>query len=388
MDMTRNSKIYILLTIGTVSALGPFVTDFYLPSLPALAGYFTTTASLVQLSLTFSMIGLAVGQLLIGPLSDKYGRKRPLMHSMVLFCISTICCILSPNIYIFLFFRLIQGLSGAGGVVISKAIAADLYEGMELSRFFSILSAVQGLAPICAPILGGIMLEYMDWRGIFAVLLAIGIALTLVLLKFRESQPETTRAQDDIGAIFRNYIPVLRNRRFMLYVMVQAFAMGVMFSYIAASPFIFQTHFGLTPLAYSLCFGINALGIMAGSLAAAKFNTPSVALHVGVRGFLFLGCAVAATFIAGSVRAVEAALLIMLFFLGLILPSSTTLALELERNNSGNASAVMGFMMFLFGGVLSPLTGLGNMLYSTSAIIVVCCVAAWLMEKKVYLSNQ
>lgn len=383
MNMTRNSKIYILLTVGIVSALGPFVTDFYLPSLPALAEYFSTTASLAQLSLTFSMIGLAIGQLLLGSMSDKYGRKRPLMWSMALFCLSTIGCLLASSIYLFLLFRLLQGICGSGGVVISKSIAADLYHGSELTRFFSMLSAVQGLAPICAPVFGGILLQYMDWRGIFVVLLGVGILLIFALSPFRESLAVKERAKDNIGAFFYNYLTVLRNRRFMLYVLVQAFAMGMMFSYIAASPFIFQQHFGLSPLAYSICFGVNALAIMAGSLVVAKFRSAADALRVGVCGFLLFGCIVAVTLIIGSIWVVEAAILVLLFFLGLILPSSTTLALELERHNSGNASAVLGFMMFLFGGVLSPLTGLGNMLYTTGIIVVICCVATWWMERKI-----
>lgn len=386
MSEVRNSNTYILLTVGTVSALGPFVTDFYLPSLPALAGYFSTTASLVQMSLTFSMIGLAVGQLLLGPLSDKYGRKPPLVWSMALFCLSTVGCFLSPDISVFLVFRLIQGLSGAGGVVISKSVAADLYRGHRLAHFFSMLSAVQGVAPICAPVLGGLLLEWTDWQGIFLVLLAIGLLLTGVLLKFRESLPAEKRADGDIGTTLRNYIAVLRNRRFMRYVLVQAFAMGVMFSYIAASPFIFQQHFGLSPLAYSLCFGVNALAIMGGSLAVVKFRTTVDALTIGVKGFLWAGCVVAAALVFGSVWMVEATLLVLLFFLGLILPSSTTLALELEPLNSGKASAVLGFLMFLVGGVLSPLTGLGNMLHTTALIILACCAAVRWTERRTIAS--
>ena len=181
MKETLNSKLYILVVIGIVSAFGPFVTDFYLPALPVLAGYFDTTASLVQLSLTFSMVGLAVGQLVIGPLSDKYGRKKTLMASLVLFCISTIGCLYASDIYVFIFFRLLQGLSGAGGVVISKSIATDLYEGRELTRFFSMLSSVQGIAPVCAPVLGGVLLEVTDWKGIFWILVLIGILLIMAL---------------------------------------------------------------------------------------------------------------------------------------------------------------------------------------------------------------
>lgn len=178
-----NSRLYILIFIGIVSAFGPFVTDFYLPALPVLSEYFDTTASLVQLSLTFSMVGLAVGQLIIGPLSDKYGRKLPLMVSLVIFCISTVGCLYSPEIHGFIFARLLQGLSGAGGVVISKSIAIDLYQGKELTRFFAMLSSVQGLAPVCAPVLGGILLGAMDWK-VSSCIMAIGILLlSLVCLQ-------------------------------------------------------------------------------------------------------------------------------------------------------------------------------------------------------------
>lgn len=379
MERSVNSKLYILIVIGIVSAFGPFVTDFYLPALPALAGYFDTTASLVQLSLTFSMVGLAVGQLIIGPLSDKYGRKKPLVVSLAVFCVSTMGCLYARDIHGFIFFRLLQGLSGAGGVVISKSIATDLYKGNELIRFFSMLSSVQGIAPVCAPVLGGLLLEVTDWKGIFWILMAIGLLLIVVLVFFKESLGNEERQHGNIFSTFRYYVPVFRNAQFMRYVWVQAFAMGVMFTYIAASPFIFQEHFHMSPLAYSLCFGVNAAGIMLGSLAVSLFREAIGALRVGTTGFGVMSLFVAAALIFGSSAwLLEATLFVFLIFLGLILPGSTTLALDLERENSGNASALLGFLMFLFGGILSPLTGLGNMLYTTSIIIVVCCAGTWL----------
>lgn len=384
MKGTSNSRLYILIVVGIVSAFGPFVTDFYLPALPVLAGYFDTTASLVQLTLTFSMVGLAIGQLVIGPLSDKYGRKTPLIISLVLFCISTTGCLYAPNIYVFIFFRLLQGVSGAGGVVISKAIATDLYEGKELTRFFSMLSSVQGIAPVCAPVLGGVLLEMTDWKGIFWILVWIGIMLIVALVFFKESLNEEQRQHGGTFSTFRHYIPVLRNIQFMRYVLVQAFAMGVMFTYIAASPFIFQEHFRMSPLAYSLCFGVNAVAIMLGSLTVSLFPDATCALRIGTRGFGIMSLFVAATLIfATSVWWVEVSLFVFMLFLGVILPSSTTLALDLERKNSGNASALLGFLMFLFGGILSPLTGLGNMLYTTGIIIVACCIGTWLCNHKI-----
>ena len=380
---TRNSKLYLLITLGIASAFGPFLTDFYLPTLPVLDKYFNTSASLVQLSLTFCMIGLAVGQLLIGPLSDKYGRKRPLLLSLGLFGVATIGCIYSQDIHWFILFRLVQGLAGAGGVVISKSIATDLYEGRELSMFFSLLSGVQGLAPICAPALGGFLLEVTDWKGIFWILFAIGFSLVFILLFFKESLPKKCRQKEDIYSTFHNYIPVLHNKRFINYVLVQAFAMGVMFAYIAASPFIFQTHYGLSPTVYGLCFGANAVAIMLGSFSVSFFHSAKQAMRTGTVGFGLVSLMVAVALISNAtVIIVESILFLFLIFLGLILPSSTALALDEERDNSGNASALLGFLTFLFGGVISPLTGLGNMLYTTSIIIIVCCLGVWWCTRK------
>lgn len=370
---TRNSYLFVLILVGVLAAFGPFVTDFYLPALPELATYFDTTASVAQLSLTFSMIGLGVGQLFIGPLSDKYGRKRLLLVSLAFFLLSTLGCVLVSGVGAFLFFRLLQGLAGAGGVVISKSIATDLYDGRELARFFSTLSAVQGLAPICAPVLGGVLLEVTDWRGIFDVLLLLGVALVGMLCFFRESLPSEYRHGKSLLSVFRSYRPVVTHRDFMFYVLVQAFAMGVMFAYIAASPFIFQQHFGLSSLAYSVCFGVNALSVMVGSFVVCRFGSVRRGLGVGSVAFSLM-CLVTGMLLVsgGGVVWVEGALLVLLLCLGMILPTSTTLALELERGNSGSASAVLGFMPFLFGGVVSPLAGLGDMVVSLATVIAVC----------------
>ena len=375
---TANSYLYILILVGMISAFGPFVTDFYLPALPELSEYFGTSTFMIQLTLTVSMIGLATGQLLIGPISDRYGRKPPLILSLVLFIVSTIACLISTNIGSFLLFRFIQGIAGAGGVVISKSIATDLYEGKQLARFFSMLSSVQGLAPIFAPVLGGVLLLVTDWRGIFLTLLIIGLILLLTTIHFHESLQ--TPVQNSSSSTAKAYIPILRNRHFMRYVLAQTLVMGVMFTYIAASPFIFQKHYGLSSLTYSICFGINALGIMAGSLLTTYFPKVEKALSTGVSGFLLMSILVAATLLSGSsVYAVETALFLLLVCMGMILPTTTALALEPVRENSGYASAVLGFMAFLAGGICSPLAGLGNMLITTSVIILICAVSTLLL---------
>lgn len=208
---------------------------------------------------------------------------------------------------------------------------------------FSMLSSVQGIAPVCAPVLGGVLLEVTDWKGIFWILVLIGILLIMALAFFKESL-NNEQQHCGVFATFRNYIPVFQNAQFMRYVLVQAFAMGVMFTYIAASPFIFQEHFNMSPLAYSLCFGANAIAIMLGSLTVSLFHDATDALRVGSIGFGIMSLFVAAAlFFSTSVWPVEVSLFVFMLFLGVILPSSTTLALDLERKNSGNASALLGF---------------------------------------------
>jgi len=382
--MKKNSKIYILIVIGIVSAIGPFVTDFYLPALPELMTFFKTTSSMTQLSLTFSMIGLALGQIFIGPLSDKYGRKIPLLISMILFTISTIFCLISWNIESFIISRFIQGFTGAGGIVISRSIATDLYSGRELAKFFSMLSCVQGLAPICAPVMGGMLLKITDWRGIFLVLMIIGVLMSLTLTKFKDSLAKEERLNDNIAAKFLYYKPILKNDAFMYYVLIQAFSMGVMFAYIASSPFIYQKIFHLSPVSYSLCFGLNAFAIMIGNLSITKFSGTEEGLLTGIKGFIIMSIVtVTVLCITNSIIAIEFAFFLLLFFLGIILPTSTTLALELEKRNSGNASAIIGFLTFVSGGIISPLTGLGNILYSTSVIIILCSISIVFCTKRV-----
>ncbi len=380
----RNSGAYLLVVFGLVSAFGPFLTDFYLPALPALADWFDAPASLVQLSLTLSMAGLAAGQLVFGPLSDKYGRKAPLLGSMVLFVAATVACILSRSIETFLLCRLVQGFAGAGGVVISKSVASDLYEGPALTRFFVMLAAVQGLAPIFAPVLGGVLLEVTDWRGIFGVLAVLGVAMCCVLAGFRESLPAVRRSSDGVVATFGHYLPVVRNRPFLLCVAVQALAMGVMFTYIASSPFLFQQHYGISSLAYSMLFGVNAFAIMLGSFAVTRFRRPAAALLAGARGFLAV-CLLAALALVtdAPVWCVEAALFALLFCLGLVLPTSTSLALEFERANSGSASALIGCSAFLVGGIVSPLTGIGPMQTMTAVLMVLCAAGTLLCARRI-----
>ena len=385
MNNTRsNSYVYILWLTGLLSAFGPFITDFYLPALPALGTYFHAAPSLTQLSLTAGLVGLGLGQLFIGPLSDRLGRRRPLVASLLLFLITTFACILTSDIHLFLFYRLLQGIAGAGGVVIARAIATDLYDGNRLARYFAMLSVVQGLAPILAPVLGGLLLTVTDWRGIFIILLLLGIALFLLLLPFRETHhPLPVSSRSSFWSTFSHYPTLLRQPVFLRNTILQALAMGVMFTYIASSPYIFQQHYELSPVFYSLCFGINALAIMAGSLLVTRFRGPASALRVGTRAFFFAAVLVSILLFANApFLLVEISFFLLTLSLGLIMPTTTTLAMTPVRHLSGTASALLGFLGFLAGGICSPLAGLGNMLHTTSILIFFCATGALVLAPR------
>ena len=369
---TRNSTTFLLISLGMASAMGPFVTNFYLPALPQLTTVFSTTSSAIQMSLTLCLIGLAIGQLFIGPISDKYGRKMPLIVSMVIFSLATLCCLLTTDIYIFLACRFLQGLSGAGGIVISKSVASDLHTGKELVHFFAVLGCVQGIAPICAPFLGGLLLSISDWQGIFYTLFGIGIVLSLIFIPFHESLPDERRQKGSIYSGLKHYKAFFTHKEFMVYMVILTLTQGILFIYISSSTFIFQQTYGLSALLYGVCFGLNSLAIMAGSLFAGRIGDPARALNVGEWG-AFIAVIASAACIAAQLPflLIELSIWAMLFFMGIIFTMATTLALDLERNNAGSASALIGFFSFLAGGIAAPITGMGNMLYSTAGILAV-----------------
>ncbi|MDE6493951.1 MAG: Bcr/CflA family efflux MFS transporter [Bacteroidales bacterium] len=381
--MKKKNLIFLL---GNLTAFGPFVTDFYLPCLPELTAFFSATPSLVQLSITAGMIGLAAGQLLIGPISDKYGRKRPLLVCLVLFVLSTLGCMISTDIHTFVAFRLLQGLTGASGLVISKVIISDSFSGEDTARYFAILAAVQGIAPIVAPVAGGLAYKLTSWQGAFALLGIWAVALLFMCRKMRESLPAEERLTLPIWGTFRNYGPVICNSRYSVMNLLQGFATAALMAYIAASPFVFQQHFGLTPFRYSLCFACNALGLVIGSSVVIKMKDLRKVISMSVAGLFVTGGLTAAALLAGwSFLLFEVFLFLMLFAVGMINPVAVTLALGSVKENRGAAAALVGALPFLFGGIIAPLTGLGNIVRSMAFLIVLSvliCVVLWLISRK------
>ena len=373
--MTKaNSKLFLVLLLGVLSAFGPFVVDLYLPSLPQLASFFETSASMTQLTLTTAMIGLAVGQLLLGPLSDKFGRKIPLIISLVIYIISTVLIVYAPNIEAMIVLRVIQGLSSAGSVVISRAIATDLYRGREMTRFFGLLMTINGIAPIISPILGSLLLEYISWKGVFVFLALIGVIVLFFCFRLKESLSAENRLQGSIFATFSTFGVIIKNRLFMSYVGIESFLLGAMFAYIAASPFILQSFYGLSAFIFSLCFGANGAALVIGANIGGKLPNRQ-ALAIGVLAFVVAALyTIAVLIIQPYWLFVEIGFFAMLLLMGITFPAISTLAMESERQYAGSASALLGFAPFFLGGIVSPLVGIGNIFYSTALVILSCGV--------------
>ena len=391
--MTKaNSKLFLVLLLGVLSAFGPFVVDLYLPSLPQLASFFETSASMTQLTLTTAMIGLAVGQLLLGPLSDKFGRKKPLIISLVIYIISTVLIVFSPNIETMIVLRVIQGLSSAGSVVISRAVATDLYRGREMTRFFGLLMTINGIAPIISPILGSLLLEYISWKGVFVFLALIGVIVLFFCFRLKESLSAENRLQGSIFATFSTFGVIIKNRLFMSYVGIESFLLGAMFAYIAASPFILQSFYGLSAFIFSLCFGANGAALVIGSNVGGKMSNGK-ALAIGVLGFVVVALyTIAVLIIQPYWLFVEIGFFAMLLLMGITFPAISTLAMESERQYAGSASALLGFAPFFLGGIVSPLVGIGNIFYSTALVILACGVLGlaiyWSIRHKIPTSAE
>lgn len=382
-----NSKLFLVLLLGVLSAFGPFVVDLYLPSLPQLASFFETSASMTQLTLTTAMIGLAVGQLLLGPLSDKFGRKTPLIISLVIYIISTVLIVYAPNIEAMIVLRVIQGLSSAGSVVISRAVATDLYRGREMTRFFGLLMTINGLAPIISPILGSLLLEYISWKGVFVFLALIGVIVLIFSFCLKESLSVENRLQGSIFSTFLTFGVIIKNRLFMSYVGIQSFLLGSMFAYIAASPFILQSFYGLSAFIFSLCFGANGAALVIGANVGGKLPNRK-ALAIGIFAFVVAALyTIAVLIIQPHWLFVELGFFAMLLLMGITFPAISSLAMESERQYAGSASALLGFAPFFLGGVVSPLVGIGNIFNSTALVILACGILAlaiyWAIRHKI-----
>ena len=360
---SRRERLQLIGVLGALSALGPLSIDLYLPAFPALAADFGSRESSIQLTLTACLTGLALGQAFVGPLSDALGRRRPLLIGLALYLLASAVCALAPSTPALVAGRFLQGLAGAAGVVIARAVVRDLHGGSAAARFFSRLMLVTGLAPILAPVLGAELLRYTSWRGVFWVLTVVGVLLlALVVVGLRETLPPDRRRDGSLGDTARTYARLATDRVFMGYALSGGLAFAALFAYISGSSFVLQDVYGISPQGYALLFGVNSLGLTVMSQVNGRLVD-----RVPLRSLLRAGmivtavggvlAVVAAATGLGGLTGIATALFLVASGLGFVMPNSTALALADHPEAAGTASALLGALQFVVGAVAAPLVG-------------------------------
>ena len=374
----------LIVVLGALTAVAPLATDMYVPGFPALGRALSASSSAVQLTMTAFLAGLVVGQLIIGPISDGLGRRGLLLCGTTGFAAFSIVCALAPNISVLTGARFLQGVAGAGGMVLARATLTDRFHGAELPRYFALLSQITGVAPIAAPILGGAVLSVSTWRAVFVVLAALGVALLVGALRsVPESLPPERRQRNGIGSTFRAMGLLLRHRAFMGYVFVLGFAAAALFAYIAGSSFVFEDLHGVSATTYSLIFASNAFAML---IAGACFSRLATRLRlntlltagVAVAAFGALAQVVLRLALGETLFGTWITLFITVGGIGLVFPATMSIGQSLARHAPGAASALLGGMQFLLGALAAPLVGLygaGSSL-PMAAIMVVALVGA------------
>jgi DHA1 family bicyclomycin/chloramphenicol resistance-like MFS transporter len=338
----------------------------YLPGLPALLTDFNTGASQIQLTLSACLIGLAVGQLVAGPISDTFGRRLPLLIGLVGFAVASVLCALAPTIGVLIGLRFVQGFAGAAGIVIGRAIVRDMHAGQAAARYFSMLMLVNGSAPILAPIVGGQVLRYTSWQGVFVVLALIGCGLFLAaFLGIRETLPPERRQGGGVAGTLRTFRRLVTDRSFIGYAAALGLSIAAMFAYISGSPFVLQEIYGVSPQQFSFLFGMNALGIViAGQINARLIGRVPLKQLLGggilssTTGGILLLLTVAV--LGGALPMVLISLFMVVASLGFIMPNATALALSAHPTTAGSASALLGLLQYLVGAIAAPLVGIGG----------------------------
>lgn len=378
--MARVSLSWALI-LGLLSGIGPLCTDFYLPALPEITQQLQATSTQTQLSLTAALIGLGLGQLFFGPLSDRIGRLKPLALSLLLFIFSSAMCALTRDINMLIVWRFLQGFAGAGGSVLSRSIARDKYQGTLLTQFFALLMTVNGIAPVLSPVLGGYVITAFDWRILFWTMAAIGgVLLVMSLAILRETRPATAAH----ASRQRPGQPVLKNRRFLRFCLIQAFMMAGLFSYIGSSSFVMQSEYGMSAMQFSLLFGLNGIGLIIAAMIFSRLARRFSAERL-LRGGLTLAVSCAAIMLLFAWLHLPVLALVGLFFTVSLMSGISTVAgaeamSAVDAAQSGTASALIGTLMFVFGGIAAPLAGLGGeTMLKMSLAMAICYLLALLL---------
>lgn len=378
----KNSPLFIII-LGALTAIGALSIDMFLPGLPELKNDFNTTTANAQLTLSLFMIGLGLGNLFVGPISDSIGRKKPLVISMIIFALASLGIVFVENIWIMVFLRFVQGFTGGAGAVISRAIASDMYRGNELTKFLALLMLVNGVAPVIAPALGGLILSFAVWRMVFVILTLFGVLMVLgSLFKVPESLSIKNRDSSGVNVIFSNFKSLLTTPRFVLPMLIQGVTFIMLFSYISASPFLVQKIYGVSPLHFSWMFaGVGITLIIASQIAGklVDYFHPQVLL----RAFTIIQIIGVVIVSLTLINHWHFALLVIGFIV-LVAPVTGvatlgfSIAMEERTTGSGSASSLLGLLQSLLGGLVTPLVNLKGE-YNIMPYIIIISLTAILL---------
>jgi DHA1 family bicyclomycin/chloramphenicol resistance-like MFS transporter len=360
----------MIIVLGLLSTFGPLSLDLYLPVLPELADELQASASGSQLTITTCLIGLATGQLIAGPLSDRLGRRRPLITGLTIFVVASAACAFAPSVEILIVMRLVQGMAGAAGLVVARAVVRDLYGGRDLVIFFSRLLLISGLAPVLAPVLGGQLAKIMSWRGMFLVLAGFGAVLLLAgLLGVPETLPRERRTQGGWSTTVRDFSLLIKDRIFTGSVLAAGLSGASMFSYIAGATFVLQRIHGLSAQQFSLVFATNSLGLIAFGQISARLaqrwppvRVLGLALTLNFAGAVWVAVTV---LIDAGFWLFVAGLFLMVSSVGMVFPVASAVALADYPQQAGAASSLFGLAQFIAGAIAAPLVGIAG---ETSAV--------------------
>jgi DHA1 family bicyclomycin/chloramphenicol resistance-like MFS transporter len=355
----------LAVVLGLLTIFGPISMDLYLPVLPALTAELRSTTSVAQLTITACLLGLAIGQVVAGPMSDRFGRRKPLIIGVIAYTVTSVLCALSPTVETLILARFVQGLAGAVGIVIAQAAGRDVYSGGKLIRYYGRLTVLGGLAAIIGPVIGGQLAAVTDWRGVFLFLAAVGVAILVAsLVVFRETLPQDRRITGGLSHTLNDFRRLLADRMFVGAVLITGFTYAAIFAYLSGATYILQGMYGLSPQGYSFAFGLNSLGFV-----IFGFISGRLAEHWSERGTLALGLAMA---LAGALGLLATALLhlpliaivlslfTMVSGVAVTSPPATSLALKEYPDIAGTASSLLGLARFSFGGLAAPLVGIGG----------------------------
>lgn len=372
----------LVAVLGALTAVAPLATDMYVPGFPSMGAALHASSSAVQLTLTAFLAGLVVGQLLIGPVSDGWGRRRLLLSGVAGFILFSLLCAVAPNVELLTAARFLQGVAGAAGMVLARAVITDCFRGADVPRHFALLSQILGIAPIVAPVIGGAVLSLSTWRAVFVVLAVIGaLLLAAVLSKVPETLPPERRHSGGLAGTFRTMGTLLSHRAFMGYVLVLGFTSAALFAYISGSSFVFENVHGVSATVYSLIFASNAMGMLIAGVTFARLSRRVRLNTLLVAGLTVSGVgAVALLVVLALAGETLAATWICLFVtmsgIGLIFPATMSIGQTLGREAPGAASALLGGLQFLFGALASPLVGIfGEDSATPMAVIVLTALA-------------